>query len=86
LSRWVRCSSGPSSSFAPEIATRLGLIAVQVLAVTRQACWIGGGKRAPRVRAHIRAFTGVGPDVRLHVGLLEGLVIAIREWACVHTD
>jgi hypothetical protein len=34
----------------------------------------------------MREFAGVGPDVRLQVGLLDGLVSAVREWTCVHTD
>jgi hypothetical protein len=34
----------------------------------------------------MREFAGVGPDVRLQVALLEGLVSAVREWTRVHTD
>jgi hypothetical protein len=34
----------------------------------------------------MREFAGVGPDVRPQVGLLDGLVSAVREWTCVHTD
>lgn len=34
----------------------------------------------------MREFTGVRPDVRLQVSLLDGLVIAIREWTGVHAD
>lgn len=32
----------------------------------------------------MREFASVGPDVRLHIGLLEGLVGTFREWTCVH--
>jgi hypothetical protein len=34
----------------------------------------------------MREFAGVRPDVRLQVGLLEGLVSAVREWTCMHTN
>jgi hypothetical protein len=57
-----------------------------LLAVTREAAWVARGKRTPRLRALLRAVAGVGPDVGLHVGLLEGLVITVREGACVHSD
>lgn len=65
---------------------RSGLVAMHLLAVTREATWVAGGKRAPRLRALLQAFAGVRSDVSLHVGLLKGLVIAVREWACVHSD
>lgn len=80
----VRRGGRPSSSFAVVFATRFGNVAVCVLAVTRQAAWIGDGKWA--LDACQLLFTGVGPDVCVDVGFLEGLVIAARICACVHTD
>jgi hypothetical protein len=43
-----------------------------------------GGKWA--LRATMREVADVHPDVRLQVGLLEGLVSAVSIWACVHAD
>lgn len=59
---------------------------MHLLAMTREAAWVARDVRTPRLRALLRAFAGVCPDVRLHVGLLEGLVITVREGACVHSD
>jgi hypothetical protein len=84
LRGWVRCSGGHSSTSAIEIATWPGPVTVQILAVMRHARLIGGGKWA--LRAPMREFAGVHPNVCLQVGLLDGLVSAVREWTCVHTD
>jgi hypothetical protein len=67
-------------------AACFGHVAMHLLAVTREAAWVACRERAVRLRALLGALASVRPDVRLHVGLLEGLVTAVGERACVHSN
>jgi hypothetical protein len=71
-------------------AVCFGHVAMHLLAVTHEAAWVAGHEHAVRLRALLGALAGVHPDVHpdvcLHIGLLEGLVTAVGERVCMHSN